>query len=207
MKEIIYTALLFIGFAAVHSLLVLSPIKESAARLFGPRFVKAFYRLIYSTISGILFLITVYIFFNIPDVRLWRQPPLVALAMAAIQITGLLLGLLSFRDIDAWEFIGVRQAWRHLKKRELAGEAEGLTGGLATTGIYGRVRHPLYIAGILIFTFQPYITRNMLVISALADVYFILGAFIEEKRLLKAFGEEYRDYMKRVPRFLPRIRA
>jgi len=29
--------------------------------------------------------------------------------------------------------------------------------------------------------------------------------FIEERRFLRIFGDRYREYMKRVPRMLPRI--
>jgi protein-S-isoprenylcysteine O-methyltransferase Ste14 len=46
---------------------------------------------------------------------------------------------------------------------------------------------------------------NGLTITVLADLYFIFGMFIEERRFLKIFGEQYREYMKQVPRMVPRI--
>ena len=36
--------------------------------------------------------------------------------------------------------------------------------------------------------------------------YFYIGTFFEERRLVRTFGEEYRAYQRRVPRFLPRPR-
>jgi protein-S-isoprenylcysteine O-methyltransferase Ste14 len=63
------------------------------------------------------------------------------------------------------------------------------------------------VAGLIIFTFSPYITVNGLVITVLADLYFIFGMFIEERRFIRIFGDQYREYMKKVPRMVPRIRV
>jgi protein-S-isoprenylcysteine O-methyltransferase Ste14 len=61
------------------------------------------------------------------------------------------------------------------------------------------------VAGLIIFTFSPRITVNGLTITVLADLYFIFGMFIEERRFLKIFGDQYREYMKKVPRMVPRM--
>jgi protein-S-isoprenylcysteine O-methyltransferase Ste14 len=34
-------------------------------------------------------------------------------------------------------------------------------------------------------------------------LYFYVGTFFEERRMVRTFGQEYRDYQRRVPRFLP----
>jgi protein-S-isoprenylcysteine O-methyltransferase Ste14 len=102
--------------------------------------------------------------------------------------------------------MGVRQVWRWLVRREVAGNVEGLTQKeLVTTGVYGIVRHPMYLAGILVFTLNPHITVNSLTITVLADLYFLFGMFIEERRFIRIFGDQYREYMKRVPRLIPRL--
>ncbi|MEK6744140.1 MAG: hypothetical protein AABZ15_11035 [Nitrospirota bacterium] len=67
------------------------------------------------------------------------------------------------------------------------------------------MRHPLYAAGLVIFTFSPHITVNGLVITVLADLYFLFGMLIEERRFLRIFGDQYREYMKKVPRMVPRF--
>ena len=61
------------------------------------------------------------------------------------------------------------------------------------------------MAGIIIFTFSPHLTVNGLTITILADLYFLFGMFIEERRFLKIFGEQYREYMTKVPRMVPHI--
>lgn len=81
---------------------------------------------------------------------------------------------------------------------------EGITQTrLVKSGVYGIVRHPLYLAGIVVMTFSPTLTRNRITVSILADLYFVFGAFIEERRYIRYFGREYLDYMKEVPRLLP----
>ena len=72
--------------------------------------------------------------------------------------------------------------------------------GLVTSGVYGLVRHPMYLAGILIFLFEPVVTVNSLSLRVLAVAYFLFGAFIEERRFLHDFGDDYRAFREKVPR-------
>ncbi|MCX5717526.1 MAG: isoprenylcysteine carboxylmethyltransferase family protein [Nitrospirae bacterium] len=198
--------LIFLSFAFIHSLCVTSFIKSLVQRFFGETFVRVFYRFIYTCFSVITLLIAIYFINRIPDVYWFRGPAWFRWAMYAIQIAGLIFGILSFKIITSHEFVGITQVWRYITKKEMKGDAEGITQTrLVKTGVYGFVRHPLYLAGIIIFTFEPDITRNWLTVSILADTYFIFGAFMEEKRLITTFGDEYIEYMKQVPRFLPKI--
>jgi len=65
---------------------------------------------------------------------------------------------------------GFSAGGRYLSRKEVVGSLEGLTQEeLVTTGVYGIVRHPLYVASIIIFTFSPNITVNGLTITVLAD--------------------------------------
>jgi protein-S-isoprenylcysteine O-methyltransferase Ste14 len=79
---------------------------------------------------------------------------------------------------------------------------------LVTTGPYRFVRHPFYLSFLLSMTG---------VSLAMANWFILLGGFLtfgfmvarlrqEEAQLLERFGDEYRDYMRRVGRFFPRFR-
>jgi protein-S-isoprenylcysteine O-methyltransferase Ste14 len=74
-------------------------------------------------------------------------------------------------------------------------------------GIYGVVRHPIYLSEIL-FYFSLIVFKISL--AALA-VWVIAVWFLhyisryEEKLLLERFGDDYRQYMKDVPMYFPRI--
>jgi methanethiol S-methyltransferase len=75
---------------------------------------------------------------------------------------------------------------------------------LVTTGIYGEIRHPQSLAGLLLLWARD-LTDTDIVINAVLSLYLIIGARIEDKRLLKEFGEEYARYREKVPAFVPRI--
>jgi len=195
---------IFLSFALIHSITVASWFKDLCRRMFGDTFMRVWYRFLYTCVSGITVVIAVHLINNVPDRVLWYGPLWFRLVMHAIQIAGGLFGLQAFKYMDKWEFLGFRQVWRYLTTKEVAGSLEGLTQKeLVANGVYGVVRHPLYVAGIVIFTFSPHITVNGLTVTVLADLYFVFGMFIEERRFLKIFGEQYREYMKRVPRMLP----
>lgn len=73
---------------------------------------------------------------------------------------------------------------------------------LVDSGIYGIVRHPQYLAGILISAALPMITHHWLVVvlGLIAAVINYLDTFNEEEGCIEKFGEAYRQYMERVPR-------
>jgi protein-S-isoprenylcysteine O-methyltransferase Ste14 len=80
---------------------------------------------------------------------------------------------------------------------------------LVTRGAYARVRHPFYAAFLLAltacFAAAPHpLTAVALVFGA---VQLWRTARREEGRLLHAFGEEYRRYVARTGRFVPRMRT
>ena len=198
--------LIFLAFALIHSITVTMWFKDLCRRAFGETFMRVWYRFLYTSVSALTAFAAVYLISQVPDRVLWQGPLWFRLIMHAIQIAGIVFGVQTFQYLDKWEFMGFRQVWRYLSRKEVAGSLEGLTQKeLVTTGVYGIVRHPLYVAGIIIFTFSPHITVNGLTITVLADLYFLFGMFIEERRFVKIFGDQYREYMKRVPRMVPRF--
>jgi methanethiol S-methyltransferase len=77
---------------------------------------------------------------------------------------------------------------------------------VALEGPYARVRHPQYVGFILIMTgflLQWPTLLTLAMYPVLLWVYARL-AVAEERDSLRQFGDAYRDYMGRVPRFLPR---
>lgn len=76
-------------------------------------------------------------------------------------------------------------------------------------GPYARVRHPVYLCGIMIWLALPvaYASRAAAAVVALyvLPIYF-LYAREEEKLMVEHYGAAYRDYRERVGMFLPRLR-
>ena len=81
------------------------------------------------------------------------------------------------------------------------------SGRLAITGAYARIRHPQYAAFILImcgFLLQWPTVLTLAMFPVLCYMYVRL-AMTEEKRAEDEFGELWRDYAARTPRFIPRL--
>ena len=73
---------------------------------------------------------------------------------------------------------------------------------LVDRGIYSIVRHPQYLAGILISISLPLIAQNwiVLVLGIISILIHYFDTFEEEKAALEQFGEQYKGYMELVPR-------
>lgn len=78
---------------------------------------------------------------------------------------------------------------------------------LVTHGPYRWVRHPLYSTGFVLAVCLTLITSlwwlGVGMITPL--VILLLRTSKEEARLIETFGDEYRKYMQRTGRFLPRV--
>jgi len=80
---------------------------------------------------------------------------------------------------------------------------------LATTGAYARLRHPQYLAFIIImfgFLLQ-WPTLPTLIMFPILIYFYVRLAKREEREALTEFGEEYRRYMESVPGFVPYFKS
>lgn len=78
---------------------------------------------------------------------------------------------------------------------------------LVTSGVYQTIRHPMYAAHLLWSIAQICLLQNWIVgwamLVSLLPLY-LLRAGREEQMMLEHFGDEYRAYMNRTGRLLPR---
>ena len=89
-------------------------------------------------------------------------------------------------------------AWKGLYRAQRAGR-------LATTGAYARVRHPQYIGFVLIM-FGFLLQWPTLVTLAMFPILVFMYARLarkEEADMAACFGDEWRAYAARTPRFVP----
>lgn len=92
-------------------------------------------------------------------------------------------------------------AWRILYAAQKAGT-------LATAGPYARLRHPQYVAFVLImfgFLLQWPTILTLAMFPVLVIVYWRLSVS-EEKMAERDFGMEFHNYAARTPRFVPAFR-
>ncbi len=79
---------------------------------------------------------------------------------------------------------------------------------LVTSGVFKYMRHPMYSAHWLWGIAQALLVHNW--ISGLASLVIFISVYLlrvprEERVMLNEFGDEYREYMKRTGRVLPRL--
>lgn len=78
---------------------------------------------------------------------------------------------------------------------------------LVTHGIYRWVRHPLYTVGSSLYISFGLMSDNWFIIfmGVVAFIVMAIRTPKEEANLIEKFGDEYREYMKRTGRFLPKL--
>jgi len=202
----IITACTFLAFAILHSITAADWFKQRCRSLFGDAFVQVWYRLLYTILSAVTISMAFFFMASIPDHAVMTVPPWCYWPMQGFRVLGLVLCVRAFEYLDVREFLGARQVVRYLFESKITGNIEGLTGsGLITKGVYGIVRHPIYLGAMMIVTCDPIVTINGLAFTMLADAYFLFGIILEERRFLAEFGDEYVTYKKKVPMLVPRL--
>lgn len=197
----IYTGTIFIIAASilwgvVHSFLASHTVKNALRRVFGPPAFDRLYRFSYNFFSLSSFFPIAAMLYTFPD------RPLYSVSSPWIYLTVVMQGLAAMVLIAAvmqtgpFEFMGLAQ---------LTEVGESKPAILMTDGFYAIVRHPLYL-GILVFMwFIPDMTVNRLALIVVLTLYIFIGAWFEERKLLKDFGPVYAEYKARVPMFIPKI--
>ncbi len=185
------------AFAVFHSLTVSEGYERLARRAVGERNFDVYHRLVFTAYSCVAFLLLVLYLRSVPDSPLFRVEGWPRLLLHAVQLGG--AAFLLWTPWDFKEFVGLRQ-W---ERRNEPGPAPGRNDRLFTGKAYAIVRHPLYLGISAILAANPVQTRNSLASTAMVILYFYVGTFFEERRLAHKFGDEYRAYRERVPRFLP----
>lgn len=172
----------------LHSVLAANTVKYSLMKVLGVS--SRAYRILYNLYNSAALFSLIWLWI-ITDSALWFQPGiLLTITGAGLSVTGLLLMLLCFKNYDVSSFIGIR--------REV-----NMT--LNQGGLNQYIRHPLYAGTILlvlgICIAQPYLKSWLIFFYMLA--YLIVGIWLEERKLVKLFGNEYSAYQKKTKRLIP----
>ena len=79
---------------------------------------------------------------------------------------------------------------------------------LITTGILARVRNPMYLGIFLIYVAMLLLLFSFiaLIIAVVAFLVYNKMVNFEEGELEKLFGQEWLDYKKKIPKWIPKLR-
>jgi len=113
----------------------------------------------------------------------------------------------------AWGLFWMAWSWWYLFSRGRGHPAEAfgveitpVTQQLVTGGPYAYTRNPMVFGYLFVLLVIAYLSGSLGMLAAVALMAVIGWAnirFFEEPHLERRFGEAYREYRQRVPRFLP----
>ena len=177
-----------------HSVTASIAFKESMRRIFGNGFMR-FSRLLYNLFALISFLPVLYIVGKAPGSELYSVPsPWSGLMLAGQGVAALLLGV-AVLQADTLSFVGLRQVFEEEKPARLV-----------TKGLYKIVRHPLYTFSLLFLWLSPTVHWNSFVFYIALTGYIFVGAYFEERKLLREFGQDYANYKSATPMIVPGLK-
>ncbi len=180
-------------FAIQHSIMAREGFKRRWTRVVPPSAERSTYVLA----SNICLIILVAAWYPMTH-DIWRvtaQPWRAVLTATAL--VGWTIALLSTLLIDHFDLFGLRQVFARLRGRRPVEHT------FSTPLFYRAVRHPLYLGFLIAFWATPRMTLGHLLFAVVATGYILVAVRFEERDLIRLFGEQYRDYRRRVPMLIP----
>lgn len=180
---------LFTVFALHHSLLA-----RTGAKAWVTRTVSAeLERSLYVWVASILFIAVCWLWQPLPGVA-WTVTGPWSWVLWFLVLTGASMTWRAAMAIGVWELAGVRV------------RPAGRPVEFKATGLFGFVRHPIYLAWILMVFGLPEMTNSRLLFAVISTAYLVAAIPWEEASLVEAFGEKYRAYQRQVrSRLLPGV--
>jgi len=120
---------------------------------------------------------------------LWYVASPWAYALAGVQAAGVIITAHSARMIDVLDLAGIRQAWALPILRPVE---------LSRDGLYGVIRHPIYLGWLLFVWATPSMTGTRLVFAAVSTLYLLVAIPFEERSLRESMGAAYDRYREDV---------
>lgn len=149
-----------------------------------------YYRLFYNIVSIISLFPLLLIYIQYANHFIHQSWWIIILGLILL-LDGIIIIIVTFRFYDSGLFFG----WDTTDRKE----------ELQKKGIHQYVRHPLYFGSFLALWggFLLFRTDLALIYVCISTAYLIIGTRLEETKLVKLYGTQYKKYMSAVPRLIP----
>jgi protein-S-isoprenylcysteine O-methyltransferase Ste14 len=194
--EAAWVALLLLGlFALPHSVMARPRFKQWWKRFVPPPVERSTYVLVSSLLLALLF----WQWRPLPEMIWQVQQPVAVILLWGLFGVGWLVALISTFLIDHFDLFGLRQVYLYATNKPYAPPP------FRTPALYRLVRHPIMLGFVIAFWATPVMTWGHLLFSVMTTIYILIGIFLEERDLLRAFGSAYAKYRQQVPMLIPWI--
>ncbi|WP_202552039.1 methyltransferase family protein [Ginsengibacter hankyongi] len=186
-------ALSWIAYFILHSVLASTKVKIYVKQV-STKFYR-YYRLIYTLFATISLIFILWFQYSFKSPLLLNSLMLKYISFLLLVIPGFAIMFVSiFKYFKLLS--GIRSIYLATPPAELK-----------LNGIHKYVRHPLYLGTLLfvwgLFFIFPFL-NNLIAVVAIT-MYVLVGIKFEEKKLVKEFGKDYTEYMKKVPGLIPKL--
>jgi protein-S-isoprenylcysteine O-methyltransferase Ste14 len=193
-EAVLVNVLLVGAFGVQHSVMARPAFKAWWTRLVPPSIERSTYVVLSSAVLVLLY----WQWRTMPAVIWDVRQPAARLAVWAVFWLGWAIALGSTFMVSHFDLFGLRQvylAWRGKPYTHI---------GFHARFLYRLVRHPLMLGFLIAFWAAPTMTAGHLLFSIAMTGYILIAVQLEERNLVAALGDQYRDYRRDVPMLLPR---
>ena len=188
-------ALLLAAWCVLHSTMISVTVTEYLKKYLGSGF--RFYRLFFNLISFLTLIPLAWFAYSVKTEPIFQWNGYLRLVQILIIAMAILLFYLGGRHYDTLVLVGIRQIKAGASNKALTDSGE-----INTSGILKITRHPWYLAAILIIWARQ-MDVSAIIVNVIFTSYLVVGTYLEEKKLVREFGEQYLEYQKSVSMLVP----
>jgi methanethiol S-methyltransferase len=187
--------LLWITYCSLHSGLLTHSVTLFLRQKSGDNY--KYFRLFFNLFAVISLIPVIYYTYSIRQAPFFIWEGYLLPVRYFLLAIGLLILYNGSRHYDMLTFLGLRQIRGNVTHNLI-----NTSGRIDSTGILGVIRHPFYSASILLL-WTNNLDITILIVNLILSLYLIIGTFLEERKLVREFGYEYKEYQKKVSMLFP----
>jgi protein-S-isoprenylcysteine O-methyltransferase Ste14 len=188
-----FDALLCLVFFFHHSTMIRKSYRNRLRKIIPDYYYGAFY----SISSGMILLILI-IFWQDSNLYIFNPQGAIRSLFRIIFFGSIGLFVWSCLALRTFDFFGIEPIIANIKA------TEPLAIAFIVRGPYRWVRHPIYLAMLLIIWSSPSVSIDRFLFNIIWTVWIVVATMLEERDLEDEFGEGYLDYKLKVPMLFPR---
>jgi methanethiol S-methyltransferase len=189
---LLWDTFLSLFFFCQHSIMVRKFFRQRVKMIFPEQYDGA----IYAITSGIALAVVV-LFWQRSQIAILILQDIPKLVVLICNLSGVILFIIGASSLRPFDPLGIGPIRAHLR------ELQYKPGQFIIRGPYRWVRHPLYLAVLIMIWANPNLTSDRLLFAILWTAWIVIATLLEEHDLTREFGDVYLQYKSSVPMLIP----